>query len=49
MRPPISIMTTSRGVADDLVHPSASSAERVRVVHNPVDLDGDRGRGAGAD
>ena len=34
------VVTTSRGVADDLVKSFGVKRERVRVVHNPVDLDG---------
>ena len=33
------VVTTSRGVADDLVKSFGVKRERVRVVHNPVDLD----------
>jgi glycosyltransferase involved in cell wall biosynthesis len=32
------VVTTSRGVADDLVHSFGVGSERVRVVPNPVDL-----------
>jgi glycosyltransferase involved in cell wall biosynthesis len=32
------IVTTSRGVADDLVHSFGIKPDHVRVVHNPVDL-----------
>jgi glycosyltransferase involved in cell wall biosynthesis len=32
------VVTTSRGVADDLVHSFRIKPDHVRVVHNPVDL-----------
>ena len=38
------IITTSQGVADDLVAAFGVARARVRVVHNPVDLDADQPR-----
>ena len=40
------VVTTSQGVADDLVTEFGVSREQIEVVHNPVDLDAVR-RGAG--
>src|SRR6185436_6363274 len=33
------VVATSRGVADDLVQRFGVDQERIRVVHNPIDLD----------